>query len=85
MKAIRLHNRNTEAIVGTIYTQSEVHSVKFFNEVYRTWKNFNDEMFRTRILPTFNEEGFDIHDFVEYHNRHSDIEIDSLECDFIKL
>jgi hypothetical protein len=76
MKAIRLHDRNTEAIVGTIYTQSEVHSVKFFNEVYRTWKDFNNEMY---------EDDFDIHDFVEYHNRHSDIEIDSLECDFIQL
>lgn len=78
MKAIQLHDKNTEAIVGTIYTNSDAHSVKFFNEVYRTWKDFNNEMY-------LKQEDFDIHDFVEYHNRHSDIEIDSLECDFIQL
>ena len=78
MQTITLHDTESEEIMGMVTTIHDVDFDKFYDEVKRTWIDFQ----KTEVC----EEGdYSIEDFVEFHNENSKMEIDYVINEFIQL
>ncbi len=76
MQVLIIHDTETEEIVGMVTPVKLVDFDKFSNEVWKTWKAFNDDGLA---------EDYSIDDFVDYHNDNSEMEIDWVVSDYIQL
>ena len=77
MQAIILHDSETEEIIGLVSPVEEIDFPKFQDEVYTSWVSFNSN--------EENVEDYSIEDFVDFHNKNSQVEIDYVVTDFIQL
>jgi hypothetical protein len=83
MYGITLHYTDTEEIMGTViplvYPEKFPNAPAVFDEVYRTFKMFNEK------YDDFGELDDPIEDFVEFHNDNSELPITSMAIDYIQL
>lgn len=77
MQIVTLHHTDTEEIIGSVYPKKTIDFDDFYDEIYKTFSEYHksDDF----------DYYYDIDDFVEYHNNHSKIKIDSVVSDFIQL
>jgi len=76
MQAIYIHDTETEEIVGLVSPLKKIDFDKFQDDVYTSWVSFNSNDLA---------EDYNIEDYVDFHNQHSEMKIDSVLTDYIQL